>query len=252
MRATLSIERLYASIRDDTAALARLVGEVEESHPVPTCPQWRFKQLATHVGRAQRWAATIIERRLPEPIEFRAVPDGKLPADPAERPGWLTAGAGQLIDAVRDGADELVWTGLGLRPASFWARRMAHETTVHLADAQLATGQDVSRDPEVAADGIDELLGFLALDAPSLRGDGQTLHFHATDDGLDGRGEWLVRRTPDGVTVEAGHAKTDAAVRGSAARLLFLLTRRLPVTDPGVEVFGDAALLAHWLGNTPY
>jgi hypothetical protein len=130
---------------------------------------------------------------------------------------------------------------------------MAHETSVHLADAQLAAGHDVPRPADVAADGIDEWLEIVAeSDIAALRGDGQTLHVHATDDGLDGRGEWLVRRTPSGVTVQPGHAKADVAVRGPAARLLFVLVRRLPVTDPGVEVLGDEALLTHWLAETGY
>jgi uncharacterized protein (TIGR03083 family) len=252
MQATIGLERLSWSIRDDTAALAGLAAEVDESCRVPTCPGWTFRQLVTHVGRAQRWAATIVERRSAEFIAFRDVPDGKLPADPESRPGWLNAGARQLIEAISDGADERVWTTIGMGPGSFWARRMAHETTVHLADAQLAVGRDVGRDPDVAADGVDEWLGLLARGAPSLRGDGQTLHFHATDEGLDGRGEWLARRTPAGVTVDRGHARADVAVRGSAGRLLFVLTRRLPASDPEVEVLGDAALLAHWLGHTPY
>ncbi|HEY2442505.1 MAG TPA: hypothetical protein VGI31_05185, partial [Streptosporangiaceae bacterium] len=89
-------------------------------------------------------------------------------------------------------------------------------------------------------------------DIAALRGDGQTLHVHATDDGLNGSGEWLVRRTPSGVTVEPGHAKADVALRGPAARLLFVLVRRLPVTDPGVEVLGNQALLTHWLAETGF
>ena len=36
------------------------------------------------------------------------------------------------------------------------------------------------------------------------------------------------------------------------ARLLLLLTRRLPASDPGVEIFGEQALLTHWLEHTPF
>ncbi len=83
------------------------------------------------------------------------------------------------------------------------------------------------------------------------------MHFHATDPGLDEAGqdrtgEWLVTRTPSGITVEPGHAKADVAVRAPAARLLLLLTRRLPADDPGVEIIGDQALLTHWLEHTPF
>jgi hypothetical protein len=37
--------------------------------------------------------------------------------------------------------------------------------------------------------------------------DGRVLHVHATDDGLDGAGEWLIRPAPDGITAETGHGK---------------------------------------------
>ena len=53
--------------------------------------------------------------------------------------------------------------------------------------------------------------------ARELGGNGQTLHFHATDPDLDGTGQWLVARTPSGITVAPGHAKADVAVRAPAA-----------------------------------
>jgi len=42
------------------------------------------------------------------------------------------------------------------------------------------------------------------------------------------------------------------AVRGPAASLLLVLTRRLPPSDPSVEVLGDQASLTHWLQHTPF
>jgi hypothetical protein len=78
-------------------------------------------------------------------------------------------------------------------------------------------------------------------------GDGQSLHFHATDPGLAGTGEWLVTRVPSGVTVQQGHGEADVAVRGPAASLLLVLTRRLPFSDPGAEILAEQALLIHWL-----
>ena len=88
--------------------------------------------------------------------------------------------------------------------------------------------------------------------AQELRGDGQSLHFHATDPGLSGTGEWLVTRTPSGVTIQHGHGKADVAVRGPAASLLLVLTRRLPPSDPGIEILGQLAILTHWLQHTPF
>ena len=129
---------------------------------MPTCPGWTFRQLATHLGRGHRWAAQIVATRATEPIPMREVADGKLPADPARHAQWLNAGAGQVIEVITAAGSDPVWTFTGMRPASFWARRRAHEAAVHLADAQLAAGRDVDLAPEVAADGVDERLTIIA------------------------------------------------------------------------------------------
>jgi uncharacterized protein (TIGR03083 family) len=250
-------DRFFAELRACTAELARIIdGDLDR--PVPACPGWTFKQLATHVGRGHRWSAQIVATRATAPVSTRDVPDGKLPEDPAEHQAWLNASADLVAEAVTAVGDEPVWTFTGPRPARWWARRRAHEAAVHLADAQLAAGRDVDLAPGFAADGVDEWLGLVVAStanpdqARELGGDGQTLHFHATDPGLGGTGEWLVTRTPSGITVEPGHAKADVAVRAPAARLLLLLTRRIPASDPGVEIFGEQALLTHWLEHTPF
>jgi uncharacterized protein (TIGR03083 family) len=43
-------------------------------------------------------------------------------------------------------------------PLAFWARRQAHETAIHRADAESAGGVRPEYPPDFAADGIDELL----------------------------------------------------------------------------------------------
>ena len=251
-------ERFFTELRGCTAELARIIdGDLER--PVPTCPGWTFRQLAIHLGRGHRWAAQIVATRAVTPIPMREVADGKLPQDPAQHAPWLNAGADRVIEAVTAAGSDPVWTLAGIGPASFWARRRAHEAAVHLAHAQLAAGRPVDLDPEVAADGVDEWLARTGdttdparAQTQDLRGDGQSLHFHATDPGLSGTGEWLVTRTPSGVTVARGHGKADVAVRGPAASLLLVLTRRLPPSDPGIEILGEQALLIHWLQHTPF
>ena len=247
-------ERFFAELRDCTAELARIIdGDLDR--PVPSCPGWTFRQLATHVGRGHRWAARIVATRATEPVPTREVPDGKLPADPAGHGLWLNASAELVVGAVTAAGSDQAWTFIGMRPASFWARRRAHEAAVHLADAQLAAGRDVHLAADVAADAVDEWLGLVAagrVPADGLSGDGQTLHVHATDAGLSGTGEWLLTRTRSGVSIEPGHEKADVAVRGPAVGLLLVLTRRLPPAAAAVEVLGDQALLDHWLENTPF
>lgn len=250
-------DRFFAALSSCTAELAQII-DGDLNRPVPTCPGWTFRQLATHLGRGHRWAAQIVATRATVPLPMREVPDGKLPEDPAQHTPWLNAGADQVIKAVTAAGHAPVWTLVGMGPASFWARRRAHEAAVHLADAQLASGHEIDLAPDLAADGISEWLTLVAaatadpVRARDLSGDGQSLHFHATDPGLPGTGEWLVTRTPSGVTVQPGHARADVAVRGPAASLLLVLTRRLPPSDPSVEVLGDQASLTHWLQHTPF
>src|SRR5690348_4189425 len=154
-------DRFFTELRGCTVELARIIdGDLER--PVPTCPGWTFRQLAIHLGRGHQRVAQIAATRAVTPIPMRDVADGKLPQDPAQHTPWLNAGADRAIEAVTAAGSDLVWTLAGIGPASFWARRQAHEAAVHLADAQLAAGRDVDLAPEAAADGIDEWLGLIA------------------------------------------------------------------------------------------
>jgi uncharacterized protein (TIGR03083 family) len=256
----LNAERYVAEIEASTAGLAEILAENDQSLPIPTCPEWTLRQLVTHVGRSQRWAAEITRTRSDAFIPFREVPDGRLPDDRADQCAWLRAGAGLIVDAVREAGSGLVWSPTGPRPAAYWIRRMAHETLVHRADAQLAAGAEPEPfiEADVAADAIDEwlmlLTGGLGESDERIKAlpSGATLHIHATDDGLGGRGEWMVRHDAGGLTVEPGHGKGDAALSGPAASLLLVLMRRRPVSDPAVTVYGDSAVVDGWLDNTAF
>jgi uncharacterized protein (TIGR03083 family) len=245
-------ERFYEEIAGSTAGIARVVMDADLTRQVPTCPDWTLRQLATHVGRGQRWAAEIVRTRSGEFIPFRSVPDGKAPQQQGDLEAWLLSGGHRLIDALRQAGADQVWTLVGMGPASFWARRMAHETVMHRIDAELTAGRDVGLAADFAADAIDELLSLLGKEDAEALGDGQVLHIHATDEGLDGAGEWLVRRSSAGLSVASGHGKGDIALRGPAAALLLVLVRRRRADDPAIEILGDRALLTRWLERTPY
>ena len=257
----LSADQYVAEIEASTAGLAEIVAEHDQSLPIPTCPEWTLRQLVTHVGRAHRWAAEITRTRSDAPIPFREVPDGKLPQDRAEQCAWLGAGAARIVEAVREAGSDLVWSFTGRVPAGFWIRRMAHETLVHRADGQIATGAEPEPVIEavVAADAIDEwlilltraLLGSVGERTKALPA-GAGLHIHATEDGLGGNGEWMIRHDAGGLIVEPGHGKGDAALTGPAVSLLLVLMRRRPVSDPAVTVYGDSAVVDGWLANTAF
>jgi uncharacterized protein (TIGR03083 family) len=252
-------DRWGREVLAQTAGLADLVRAADPALPVPSCPEWTIAELAAHVGRAHRWAATVVARRAAGPVASADAPDRQPPEDPGGCADWLVAGAARLAEAVREAGPEMpVWTWSDQRRAGFWTRRMAHETAVHRADAALALGRPVELAPDLAADGISEwleILPYLRDGGPGtagLLGDGQTMHLHAVDPGIGAAGEWVLRGTAAGLRWEHGHRKADVAVRAPASDLLLLLMGRIPTDDPRVEILGDRAVLDSWLTRTSF
>lgn len=228
---------------------------------IPTCPGWTLHQLTEHVGQAHRWVTAVITRRATAPLEFSELGLAAAPEDLNGLGSWLRDGTGELVAAIRAaGPQTPVWSWADDPSVGFWARRMTHETAVHRADAELALGREFALEADLAADAVSEWLGLLSLakaaesrpEFAELRGNGQTLHLHATDPGLGEAGEWIVRRTPSGPVWEHGHSKGDVAVRGAVVDLLLVLLRRVPPERAPIEVLGDAAVLTHWLEHTRF
>lgn len=257
----LSLDRYCTELEARTADLAERLRGADLTRQVVTCPDWTLADLAQHVGRIYRWAAEVVARRGDGPLPFSGIPDLVMPDGDDSRSAWLRASAARLVAAGREAdPEQTMWTFLGPRPALFWVRRMASEAAVHGADAAITLGEEFELRPDFAADAISEGLEMLSHPftresnpaVAELRGDGETLHFHATDDGLGEAGEWFVRRTPDGLQVERHHAKGDVAVRAPATQLLLVLTRRLPADDPRIQVLGDRSELDNWLEHTRF
>ena len=235
-----------AAFEQSNAHFAAVLADADPDLPVPTCPGWTIRKLLTHVGRGDRWAATIVSTRATGPVDLMTVADGKPPADHAGALDWLAKAPALLLDAVAAAPGAPVWTFIGPRTASWWVRRRLHEVVVHTADALIAMGRPVDLDPAPAADGVGEWLDLVrGFGAPALD-DGASLHLHATDTD----GEWTVFRDGTGIRWEPGHAKATTALRGRAADLLLVLLRRIPVS--GVECFGDKDVLTGFLARTPF
>jgi hypothetical protein len=116
-------------------------------------------------------------------------------------------------------------------PRRFWARRQAHETTIHGVDAVAAvlgrwpSAAEVELDPLLAADGIDELLtGFITRGKGRLHAaEPYTVLVRANDTGH----AWTLR-VGDGpiVTTPGAAGRPGAVVAGSAAQLYLSLWNR--------------------------
>lgn len=231
-------------VRTDSAALVAAANSGPLDAPVPSCPGWTVADLLAHIGRVQRWSAACASST--EPVDRRSVPEP--PEDPAALPGWVADGASELADTLTHlDPGRPAWNFAGAQPAvaGFWHRRQAVEAALHRWDAEAARGAPTPLDAALAADGIDETLTVMAPFRLAGRDDlhiGGSIHVHCTDT----EGEWTLR-TEDGLAVEHGHAKGDAALRGPASSVLLVLWRRLRPGEGGTEVFGDAAVLDRWL-----
>jgi uncharacterized protein (TIGR03083 family) len=246
-------EEYCARVLAEITRMASVAESAVPASPVPGCPGWDLAKLVKHTGITHRWAAAIVATRATERIASNAL-DVALPADRTQYPHWLAVGAAPLVTVLRDAGPETpMWTWAGDGDSGWWARRMLHETTVHRADAEMALGIEPSIDPVAAADGIDEFLVNMADRAghwPAGPHAGQSIHLHATDEGLGEAGEWLIRLGGDGdgasYTWSHGHGQGDLAVRGPAARLLLLIYGRISAADERLTLFGDDSLIASW------
>ncbi|BDB40185.1 hypothetical protein IWGMT90018_06310 [Mycobacterium kiyosense] len=131
-----------------------------------------------------------------------------------------------------------------------------HENLVHRADAALALAVGFDVAPELAADGIDEFLERIVIqagrDGAALPLEGaDTLHLHATDPGLGEAGEWTIAVQNAAITWSHEHGKGTAALRGGATELLLAMTRRVPLADTTIELFGAEQVWQRWLDRTP-
>lgn len=231
-------------VRADGAALAA-VARTTPHAPVPSCPDWDMTGLVGHTGGVHRWVTEIVTTKATGRIRRRSGPEA--PKEPDAVLAWFDAGLTGLLDVLGDAdPDAPVWNWFDGRPAPtrFWHRRMAQETAVHRWDAQAAAGDPQPIDADLAVDGIDEFLGFVARELPDQPIDGLkgSLHLHATDTD----GEWSIVLSPHGLEHRREHAKADAAVRGTASDLFLWLVGRLPVDSAGLDTFGDRAVVEAW------
>lgn len=243
----MDVARLATGLHEHTEGFAKAVAGADPHAAVPTCPDWPLRVLVGHIGQEHRWAAGIVRSgpaAVPDPFE----------ADPGEQASWadwLRTGAEDLVDAVQAAGERPVWTFVGTRPATFWLRRMLHDTTVHHADAALATGSAFTVAPDHAADAISEWLELLSDPGAAalrpafaeLRGTGQTLQLRP-DTGTG----WMVTRAPDGVRWARETGAADATLAGPVEDLLLVVSRRQP--PDAVAITGDRGLVDHWLAHS--
>jgi uncharacterized protein (TIGR03083 family) len=238
-------DHLEALIRSG-AALREAAAAAGPDAGVPTCPAWDVSKLVVHQGMVHRWAAANLRGERDHDTAASQA-EGRATARPLD---WYSRGLADLVDTLRATAGDakaMVFLRDAPPPRRFWARRQAHETTIHSADAISAvyrrwpTASEVEVDPLLAADGIDELLmGFIT------RGKGR---LHAAEPyrvlvrTSDTGHAWTVRISDGPIVTTPGAAERPEAVfSGTAAQLYLSLWNRADE----ITTTGRSELLDQW------
>jgi uncharacterized protein (TIGR03083 family) len=244
MPTLMTFDEHLAAIEDNCARLLHDASARSLSDAVPSCPEWSVADLVQHHGGVMRWAAAIVAEQRTDNLseaELEAVM-----AAPGERHAlydWYSDAARRLTKVLAESPDlqALVFLADAPAPRLFWARRQAHEATIHRVDAlsallgHLPTAGSTGISTELAVDGIDELLtGFLPRRSSGLRMDEEVTVLVAP---TDADFAWTVRVGPDTpVTTRGAAPNPDATLTGSAVGLyLGLWNRGDEIAEHGLE-----------------
>jgi uncharacterized protein (TIGR03083 family) len=134
MPTLLSLEDHLGALVRSGAALREAAAMAELDARVPTCPAWDVTKLVIHQGMVHRWAAANLRGETNHDTSASQA-EGKAAARLLD---WYSQGLAALVDTLQTTADDataMMFLRDAPPPRRFWARRQAHETTIHSADA---------------------------------------------------------------------------------------------------------------------
>jgi uncharacterized protein (TIGR03083 family) len=235
---TPSYAELVTALRREGEGLVAAAG-MGLDEAVPACHDWNVHALVEHVARVYARITRVVSTRATEaPAAGTVVPTG------------------EPVAVLRDLLDDVVaalsecepdtpvwnWEPTAPQTATFWARRMAHESSVHRFDAQAAHGVMQPIDAELASDGVDELIDVIAhrvYQRDGLTGPTGTVRLQASDSE-----PWHLRLEPDGLLRTDVVSTPDVIISGTSSALLLAAYSRVPWT--ALDVTGDTDLLTRW------
>lgn len=236
----MDVDDLLDCLEAEGEALLAAAVDAGWDAPVPRLT-WDVRTLVIHTGGVHRWARAIVRGLPPEEVTGAQQAVGSGPDDD-DLVAWFAAGVDALAAALRRAPADLdVFTFLPAEsPRHFWARRQAHETAMHRADAEAAGGQTASFDVEFAQDGIAELLlGFAARRRHAIARNA-AMRLEPIDRGAPWRVVFGGDTTRASREPDAGDA--DLVVSGTSSDLYLWLWNR----DAEVELRGDESLADLW------
>lgn len=230
-------ERYLALIRSGSARLSA-VADLGLDADVPSCPGWKVRDVLGHVAMVyQHKLACMRENANPDPWP----PPGLGDREPGELFAASTTELLADLEARGPAEPSFTWWADD-QSTGFWFRRMAQETAVHRYDAELAHGVTTPIDPELAVDGIDEVLR-LMLGGPWWAEYDTSHPVDATVRVQSGGRFWMAAAGHDSVTVtDEGYDGIErpepvAGVSGDPESLLLWLWGRRD--DDAVSCDGD-------------
>lgn len=193
---------------------------------VPHLPGMRVGEVVRHVGSVYRMVVSWL-RDGERPTRWQREPDdGQTVID------YLRIGLREVYDelAAHDPLDGCPTWWPEHQNYGFWCRRLAHETTVHRADLQLAvvrmTVGDIARD--FALDGVDEILTLWFTHRLGVLGVSDVTPGRVAIQ--TGARRWIARITPTGTSAWRAEPdeQADATVSSDPSGMYLWLWGRRP------------------------
>jgi uncharacterized protein (TIGR03083 family) len=250
----------------NSARFREVLAAVPATTRVPSCPDWTAGDLLWHLTEVQGFWGTIVGQRLQADDQVGAVAAPDRPVDHGAAIALFDEVSTHLGAALEAAGDHTpVWTWTPDHTVGWVRRRQAQEAVMHRVDAELTAGLGSHIDPDVAEDGIDELLSQFGAQPPAWGAfdpSGMLVEVRsgspqdpAAADAITRlarmRVAWVVRLgrfrgvdpsgqahdEPDYQPVTHPHGPADAVIEGSPAELLLWLWGRSE--GAGVSVTGD-------------
>lgn len=233
----MDVPRHLAALRNASARMDELLPIADLDAPVPPCPEWVVRDLIRHLGGIHRWATTYVGEARTAPIEHDLEElVGGWPDDRALA-AWFSAGHRTLAATLEAAPPDLeCYTFLeSPSPRQMWARRQAHETSIHRVDLEAALGLVTGFPADLASDGIDELLtAFITRPGRGPRSD-EPVSMAVVPEDVEAR--WTVFFDSGSCTTVRAHEASTSTVTGTASDLYAWLWNR---PSPGVVALDGA------------
>lgn len=230
----LGLEQYRTYLDKDFGRTLAITGSAQAggslSAPVPSCPGWDIEQLVRHTALLYLQKAEVIRTGV-KPTG-RWIPEDVLALDPAAQ---LELGYSRLVsefDSHQPSDPAESWMPED-QTVGFWIRRLTHETSIHRYDIETAVDDVQPIEPELAVDGIDEVLTVMVQRGRSIQGSEPNPEGTTGSVVVESGGKsWFVGLLPHDIEVatEAGD-EPDAVISGQPSEVLLWLWGRGPLPE---------------------